>query len=51
VPKMMFYFTNFDGDVVNEKIDTSNVVVLVINFNVATMKLIFVIQIITRCVL
>ncbi len=47
----VLFSPNFDGDVVNEKIDTINVVVLAINFNVATMKLIFVIQIIIRCVL
>jgi len=47
----VLFSQNFDGDVINEKIDTRNVVVLAINFNVATMKLIFVIQIIIRCVL
>jgi hypothetical protein len=42
---------NFDKDVGNEKIDTSNVVVLAINFIVATMKLIYVIQIVIKRVL
>jgi hypothetical protein len=47
----VLFSQNFDEDAINEKNDANNVVVLAINFNVAIMKLISIIQIIIRCVL